>query len=211
MSTRRETALSQRASGYGRVVLRQGVYGWILAAMCAGFAVAAHAESHYALDPAQSLVHFALTGPHEVNGTFHITAGDISFDRATGKMSGKIVVSAVSGESGNESRDKKMKKDQLKVAEFPDVTFQPTSFTGKLEDSGSSQIQVQGIFTLLGQPHQITVPMSLQIEGAHCIATGSFNVPYVQWGVKDPSIFVLKVGKDVKIDLKLAGQISTGS
>lgn len=182
-----------------------------LACACAAFALAAHADNHYALDPAQSSVHFALTGSHDVSGTFHITSGDVGFDRATGKMTGTIVVSADSGDSGNESRDKKMKKDQLKVSQFPEVTFQPTSFTGQLANSGSSQIQVKGIFTLIGQPHEITVPMTVQIDGPHCTATGSFDVPYVQWGVKDPSVFILKVGKDVKIDLNLSGQISPGA
>jgi hypothetical protein len=29
----------------------------------------------------------------------------------------------------------------------------------------------------------------------------------VSWGMKDPSVFVLKVAKEVKIDLKLAGSL----
>lgn len=174
----------------------------------AACALPAAAQSHYSLDPAQSAVHFTLAGSHEVSGSFHIASGDIEFDRATGKMSGRIVVSAASGDSGNESRDKKMKKDQLKVSDFPDVTFAPDSFTGQLAESGASQIQVRGAFTLLGQPHEITVPMTVQIGGNHCTATGSFSVPYVQWGVKDPSIFMLKVGREVKIDLTLSGQLS---
>src|SRR5579875_3585502 len=94
----------------------------------AACSLAARPENQYALDPPQSSVHFALTGSHEVSGTFHITSGEIVFDRASGRMSGKIIVSAASGESGNDSRDKKMKKDQLIVSEFPDVTFEPTSF-----------------------------------------------------------------------------------
>lgn len=179
--------------------------------LCGALPLAAMGESHYVLDPAQSSVHFYLTGPHEVDGTFHINSGDVSFDGATARMSGKIVVASASGDSGNSSRDKKMKKDQLKVSEFPDVAFAPESFTGQLARSGSSQIQVRGTFTLLGKPHEITVPMTVQIDGAHCTATGSFNVPYVQWGVKDPSIFVLKVGKEVRVDLGLTGQITPAS
>jgi polyisoprenoid-binding protein YceI len=179
--------------------------------LCGILPLSAAAESHCVLDPAQSSVHFSLTGPHEVEGTFHIDSGDVSFDHTTGKMSGKIVVASASGDSGNDSRDKKMKKDQLKVSEFPDVTFEPVSYTGQFGNSGTSQIQVEGTFTLLGHPHEITVPMTVRIDGSHCNATGSFDVPYVQWGMKDPSIFVLKVGKDVKIDLKLEGQITPGS
>jgi polyisoprenoid-binding protein YceI len=123
-------------------------------------------------------------------------------------MSGKIVVDAGSGDSGEASRDKKMKNDVLKVPRFPSVTFEPTGFAGQIGPSGTSQILVKGNFTIVGQPHEITVPMTVQIDGDRCTATGSFVVPYVQWGLKDPSIFVLKVGKEVKIDLILKGHLS---
>ncbi|MFP5228010.1 MAG: YceI family protein [Acidobacteriota bacterium] len=178
---------------------------------CACLPLAAQGESHYVLDPAQSAVQFSLAGVDKVNGTFHVTSGDISFDRTTDKMSGKIVVASATGSSGSTSRDNKMKKDQLKVSTYPDVTFEPASFTGQIAESGSSQIQVKGTFTLLGQPHEITVPMTVQIDGSHCTATGSFDIPYVHWGVKDPSIFMLKMAKDVKIQLNLSGQINPNS
>ncbi len=178
---------------------------------CGCLPLAAYGESNYVLDPAQSAVQFSLTGAHEVNGTFHVTSGDVSFDRATGRMSGKIVVASASGDSGSTSRDNKMKKDQLKVSAYPDVIFEPTSFTGQIAESGSSQIQVKGTLTLLGQPHEIAVPMTVQIEGNRCTATGSFEIPYVQWGVKDPSVFMLKMAKEVKIQLNLSGQIDPKS
>jgi hypothetical protein len=37
---------------------------------------------------------------------------------------------------------------------------------------------------------------------------GSFVVPYVKWGLKDPSVLILKVAKEVHIDLSLAGIVS---
>lgn len=172
---------------------------------------AAQTQSHYVVDSGQSSVQFDLQGSHEVKGSFHVTSGDIVFDRASGQMSGKIVVDATSGNSGEGSRDKKMKNDVLQVPSFPSVVFEPTAYTGQLAPSGTSQIQVKGNFTIIGKPHEITVPMTVQITGAQCTATGSFMVPYVAWGMKDPSIFMLKVGKQVKIDLTLAGHIGSGS
>ena len=42
-------------------------------------------------------------------------------------------------------------------------------------------------------------------------AKGHFTVPYVKWGLKDPSIFVLKVAKEVEIDLALNGRLTPGN
>jgi hypothetical protein len=64
------------------------------------------------------------------------------------------------------------------------------------------------MFTLHGTPHEITVPMQIHIDGQNLTARGSFIVPYMKWGLKDPSVFVLRVAKEVHIDLNLAGTVS---
>jgi hypothetical protein len=50
--------------------------------------------------------------------------------------------------------------------------------------------------------------MQIHIDGNNLTAKTHFVVPYVQWGLKDPSIFILKVAKEVDIDLTLAGQVA---
>lgn len=159
-----------------------------------------------------SSVAFALSGTgHEVHGTFHVASGAIQFDRTAGKISGSIVVSAASGDSGDKGRDKKMHSDVLDIEHYADVAFQPKSYKGTLAASGDSTIEVSGVFTLHGASHDITVPMQVHIEGTNVTAKGSFIVPYVQWGLKDPSIFILKVAKEVHIDLNLAGTLSAAN
>lgn len=161
------------------------------------------------VNPSASSLAFALTGSgHEVHGTFHVQSGSIEFDRSAPKISGKIVVSAASGDSGDKGRDSKMHNDVLDVSHYADVTFAPRSYQGTIAPSGDSTIQISGTFTLHGTPHDITVPMQLQFDGANVTAKGSFIVPYVKWGLKDPSIFILKVAKEVRIDLNLVGTIS---
>jgi polyisoprenoid-binding protein YceI len=113
--------------------------------------------------------------------------------------------------SGEPSRDKKMNSDVLDTDHFAEVTFAPSSYQGTIAASGDSTIQVSGTFTLHGAPHDLTLPMQIHIEGTSLTAKGHFTVPYVKWGLKDPSIFILKVAKDVDIDLNLTGQLTRGS
>jgi len=160
----------------------------------------------FTVNPDASKIAFALGGnTHHVDGSFHVQSGTIDFDRSAQTISGSLVVAAGSGNSGDQSRDKKMNSDVLDVAHFADITFVPKSYQGTVAASGDSNIQVTGIFTLHGTPHDLTVPMQIHIEGANLTAKTHFTVPYVKWGLKDPSIFILKVAKEVDIDLALAG------
>jgi hypothetical protein len=71
-----------------------------------------------------------------------------------------------------------------------------------------SAIQVSGVFTLLGTPHDLTIPMQIHIGDSKATARTHFVVPYVQWGLKNPSFLFWKAEKDVAIDLNLVGQVS---
>ena len=154
-------------------------------------------------------VKITLKTTHElVNGAFHVQSGSIEFERGTAKMAGSVVVLAGSGKTGNDSRDKKMNKDILKVEQYATVSFEPKTYTGDLVLSGDSTIQVTGIFTLLGTPHPITIPILVHLEGTTATAKAHFVVPYVQWGLKNPSFLIWKADDDVAIDLVLAGRLS---
>ena len=178
-----------------------------LAVILAPPALAQHQT--FAVNPDASEIKMTLNTTHEVvNGTFHIQSGSIEFDRSNPKMSGSVAVLAGSGKTGNDSRDKKMNKDILKVDQYTTVSFAPKIYTGTIAPRGASTIQVSGVFTLLGTAHDLTIPMQIHIDGSKAIAKGQFVVPYVQWGLKNPSFLIWKAENNVGIDLDLAGQIS---
>ena len=178
-----------------------------LAVLLAPAAIAQHQT--FVVNADGSEVKMTLNTTHElVNGTFHIQSGSIEFDHGTAKMSGSVVVLAGSGKTGNDSRDKKMNKDILKVEQYTTVSFEPKTYTGTIAPSGDSNLQVTGIFTLLGTPHEITIPLLVHLEGATAAAKAHFVLPYIQWGVKDPSFLIWKADKDVAIDLFLTGQLA---
>jgi polyisoprenoid-binding protein YceI len=178
-----------------------------LAAILAPAALSQHQT--FVVNPDASEVKMTLKTTHEiVNGTFQIQSGSIEFDRSTPKMSGLVVVLAGSGKTGNGSRDKKMNKDILKVDQHTTVSFAPRTYTGVIAPSGNSTIQVSGVFTLLGDPHDLTIPMQIHIDGSKGTAKAQFILPYVQWGLKNPSFLIWKAENEVAIDLSLVGNIA---
>jgi polyisoprenoid-binding protein YceI len=174
------------------------------------FAPAALAQHQtFTVNPDASEVKMKLNTTHEVvNGTFHIQSGSIEFDRRAQTISGSVVAAAGSGKTGNDSRDKKMNKDILKVDQYSTVSFAPKTYTGTIAPSGDSTIQVNGVFTLLSNPHDLTIQIRIHMDGSKATAKAQFVVPYVQWGLKNPSFLIWKAENDVALDLNLVGQVS---
>jgi polyisoprenoid-binding protein YceI len=170
----------------------------------------AHAQHQaFAVNPNGSEVKMKLNTTHElVNGTFHVQSGAIDFDPSAAKIGGNIVVAAGTGKTGNDLRDKKMNNDILHVQQYTTVTFAPKSYTGTIAPTGDSTIRVTGVFTLLGTPHDLTIPIQIHINDGSCTAKAHFVIPYVQWGLKDPSFLFWKAEKQVDMDLNLVGHIS---
>jgi len=164
-------------------------------------------EARLSFIPSQTTVNFTLGDVlHTVHGTFNLKSGLVQFNPATSAISGNIVVDAASGDSGSSARDKKMHKDILESARYSDITFRPDHVDGKVSPQGSSTVQVHGMFGIHGAEHEITVPAQVELASDHWNLTVHFDVPYVKWGMKDPSNFVLRVEKTVAIDLHAAGQ-----
>lgn len=167
-------------------------------------------QQSFELDPAKTTVTFTLGDVlHTVQGAFKAKNGTISFDPSTGAASGAIVVDATSGESGNGTRDHKMHKEILESAKYPEIRFSPTQISGTV--AAGSTVQLKGMFWIHGADHPLTVSVPLTIQGDALTANLHFEVPYVAWGMKNPSTFVLRVSKQVDINIVAAGRLSPSS
>jgi polyisoprenoid-binding protein YceI len=154
------------------------------------------------LDPAATHVEFTLgSALHTVHGSFRLTSGAITFDPATGKASGALVVDAASGDSGNHIRDGKMTNEILEAHQFPDLTFTAREVIGKLGDAGPSHLEIRGVFRIHGQNHPLILLVDAQSKGGTAEAATKFEVPYVAWGMKNPSRMFLKVSDKVEISI----------
>ena len=173
----------------------------IFGLLCAG--VLAAADQSFNLDPAKTEIAFSIHSTlHNVDGTFKLKRGNIRFDPETGKASGEIVIDVASGQSGSGSRDKRMQKEILESSKYPEAIFKPDRVEGHLAAEGASQIDVHGKFTIQGSEHELTMHFDAQANGNQYTATTHFTVPYIAWGMKNPSNFLLKVDDKVEIEVK---------
>ena len=162
------------------------------------------------LDPAQSKLHWNVDSTlHMVHGTFLLKGGTVHFNQETGKADGEVVVLAPSGESASSARDKRMHKEILETAKYPEVIFRPTRVEGKVSPSGTSDVKLSGIFSIHGTDHDLTAPVHAELTGGRWRGTSTFEVPYVQWGIKDPSNFLLKVKPVVTVELEMSGDVKS--
>lgn len=164
----------------------------------------------FTVDPAQSNVNWTLgSSLHTVHGTFTLKQGRLQLDPATGRVSGEIVVDATSGKSGNDRRDGKMHKEVLESEKFGEIIFRPDRISGKLDTQGDSTVQIHGIFVLHGSEHELTVPAQANLSGDHWTGSANFSVPFIEWGLKDPSTWLLKADHSVSVELELKGTVKT--
>jgi polyisoprenoid-binding protein YceI len=184
------------------------LFGFLLSASVMLFAADA-GLADVSLDPAKTQIRWELDGVvHNTHGTFKLKKCIISLDPRTGAASGDVVVDATSGESADTARDRRMHKEVLESAKYPEIRFVPERVDGKFAQQGTSSLRISGTLEVHGGKHAITVPAEVKIDGNQVSGSVHFEIPYVEWGMKDPSTFLLRVDKKVKIELEAAGQIT---
>jgi len=181
-------------------------------AACAALALAlplAAEQTVFTLEPARTQVHFTLgTLLHTVHGSFQLEKGTVSFDPSTGQASGEVVVNAASGDSGNASRDSRMHKSILESEKYPRIVFRPDHIDGQLPAQASGTVQVHGIFSIHGTDHEITIPVEMRMGPDQPAVAMHFTIPYIQWGMKNPSTLFLRVNDKVDIEIQAFGRLS---
>ncbi len=182
-------------------------------ACCAGLAgaPATYAQGYEVnLDPTQTNVAFMLdTTLHAVHGTFQLKSGQIHFDTASGKASGAIVVDARSADTDNKSRDKKMHQEILESPKYAEIVFTPAQVRGSFDPQKASQVDVSGVMRIHGQDHDFTMTLAVHPgTGSQLQCDTHFAIPYVKWGMKDASTFLLHANDTVELEIHAAAAIA---
>lgn len=169
----------------------------------------ANPDLRWVLDPSATEIRFEVAATlHRVRGTATLRRGELIFDPEGGAVRGEIVIDATSLDTGNERRDRKLHADVLESELYSDIVLRPLGLVGTVASSTSS-ITVDAELELHGARH----PMRLEAEVARSEdamqVTTRFEIPYVLWGLEDPSKAFLRVGKIVQVEISSSGSLET--
>lgn len=182
--------------------------GLVLLSLSAAVPAATAAPQVLTLHPEGTKVSFVLeaTG-HDVEGLLVLKSGVVRFDPATGEASGELVVDLATADTGNKSRDKTMHQEVLEDAKYPVATFRASRFQGSVPQQGDAEVVLEGVMNLHGADHPMKLVGKLHAGDGKLAAEVDVPVPFVEWGLHDPSWFVLKVAKVVKVHVHAEGDV----
>ena len=158
--------------------------------------------------PEQTMVTWTLGAPlHAVHGNFGVKDGSLRFDPQSNTVGGDVTIDLMSGGSGNAKRDGNMRNDVLETAKFPVAIFSARSITGHLNPSGASHLMLGGTLLIHGSRHDLELPLDLESRDGR-VESGETRVtiPYVAWGMQQPSLFGIRVSDHVDVDVRVTAQ-----
>jgi len=167
----------------------------------------------FELDPKATTIEFTFGATlHTVDGTLRAKEGTIRVDPEAGTASGRIVLDATSARTGNDRRDGKMHEKILESQRYPEMVFEIERLSGKLNPVGQSEIELHGMLEMHGTRRPIALPATvLSTDGKTVTGTGNLIISYRDWGLADPSFFLLRVEKEVRVTVKAVGRITGGA
>lgn len=180
------------------------------AALVLALGASARAEPfRLVLDPAATEISFTLGATlHTVHGRFTLASGDIVFDPETGAASGEIRVDARSGDTGIERRDRVMHEEVLDSAGHPLLVLYPERIEVVGRGANALTGRLFGSFAVRGARHPIALDFEGSRQGDRARVTLRFDVPWVAWGLPNPSNLLLSVDETLAVAVRTGGTLA---
>jgi polyisoprenoid-binding protein YceI len=149
-------------------------------------------------------VRFVLAATlHTVRGELDLVRGELRFDPARGGVAGEIVVDARSARTGIAARDREMHERVLESARFPVITLRAERLEVLRRDAASAELKLHATLEIHGAAHEVAIPARVTaLAEDRLVVEAAFRVPYVAWGMRDPSNLVLRVAKEVDVSVR---------
>jgi polyisoprenoid-binding protein YceI len=170
----------------------------------------------YAILPTRSTVRFdARATGHTVHGISHQVSGKVIFDPENLSREAEVSfkVESVTLDTGNKSRDKKMRESHLDTARYPVIAFHSSKVAAiapTLRAEETQEMQVTGTLALHGTEKQISFPVKAVRHGEELVVTGETSLKMTDYGIPIPGFLFMKVKDEVKVMFEVVAKPSQG-
>ena len=80
--------------------------------------------------------------------------------------------------------------------------------SGELVDGKDSRLTLGGVVLIHGSEQPLEIAAQVRREGRSVQAEAEFVVPYVEWGMNDPSGVIVRVKKELQVRVEVHGELS---
>lgn len=167
----------------------------------------------YQLDAEQSVLDIhASSSVHPihttttVSGWFEATFGDDGGIDGTAELGGYVEFDLSGMRSGNPLVDRESER-RLNIRRYPTVTGELTLLAAT---DDPELFNASGELTFHGVTHEIDGALRIVRDGDGLGISGETTIDVTDFGVQPPSLLVVKVHKDVRVELRAVASIGSG-
>ena len=118
-----------------------------------------------------------------VSGHFQRFEAEVRFDRSQPESAEiRLAIDTGSATLGIKDTDAELPKPiWFDVAQFPQAVFTSSD----VKAVGDDRYEVEGELSIKGSKHPVTVPVQLESEGEHTVASGEFTIQRLSYAIGD--------------------------
>ena len=167
------------------------------------------APAAFHVDPARSAVRFdADATGHIVHGITHQVTGEVLFDPEDLLRKADVTfrVHAAALETGNKTRDRRMRKSHLETVKYPDILFRSSrikALAPTLRPGESQELDVEGTLSLHGVKKHISFAVKAARSAKDLRVTGGVPIRMTDFAIPIPSFLFLKLKNEVKVTFEV--------
>lgn len=163
----------------------------------------------FEIDAARSTLTFSVDSTlHVVHGTAPKLSGEARIDPAAQKATALLRIEAAAMDTGNGSRDHRMREEVLDVRSYKQIVYEVKGVEGEVEnliDGKPAHVTLQGQLTMRGRERALSVPATItRDEAGGLIVEGRTTVDLDRWQVPDVSGVLLRVKRSVVVEFRIA-------
>jgi len=171
-------------------------------------ASASGAEQTLALYAASTEIRFTLGATlHSVEGTLRLAEGALRFDAGSGAASGEVVLDATSASTGLAMRDRVLHREVLESGEHPRIVFRAGRLRVLRRAADDAEVELDGRLELHGTERPLSIPARVSTSGGRVAIEARIRVDWVDYGLHDPSTFLLRVDPFVDVAIHSEGRL----